>query len=268
MALSTIVGYIDGYDQSMCWNWVKSLHRCNYTGHIVVIACRVRQETVDWLKSQGITVYTHEPMGAVAPVVTRFYVLWKLIEDKKINSFFVMMSDVKDIIFQTNLEKFLLTEDSIIVGTENVRYKDEPWGMNNLKSSFPSTYPTLSNFDIINAGSFTARTHLMMDICKLVFLLSINNRVPNPDQAALNVLLRSEPFAGKLRCCTVRDNYAIQIGTTFDPTKNLKQIIPLTGIRVRGGPISNPDGVPYTIVHQYDRNPEMIAYVKETYPNE
>ena len=267
----TIVGYIDSYGIPECKNWLYSIKKSGFTGNIVLIACRVSSETVGWFKAHGVKVFVHEPMTPLAPVVARFYILWRLLEEKLISepTYFVMLSDVKDVIFQKNLEDVLSDYDHVVVGTENVRYNDEPWGIDNLAQSFPLMLDTLGNQDICNAGTFTARWSYMRDICKMVFCMSVNSKIHNPDQAALNVVLRNTWFDHHVTYSTVEQDYAIQIGTTFDPRKNLKQIVPLDGIGWdNGGIVHNAKGESYCIVHQYDRNPELKKLIDERYNNE
>jgi hypothetical protein len=253
---STVVGYIQGYGKEQCWNWAMSLKR-HYRGDVVVMASQITQETYDWLTGLGFTVYTHTPQNTL-PVVTRFLVLWQLIQQNKIADGWVMLSDVKDVVFQADLDLLFRRArfNKWVGGGENVRYKDEPWGRENLSYSFPHAYQQLETMQIINAGTFAARTDLMAEICMLVYYMSLGSQVRNPDQAALNVLLRTGPFSDCGWVYGIDDDYAIQIGTTMDPNKKLPQIIEFeenTAVLTMSA-LCNKEGEPYHIVHQYDRN--------------
>ena len=261
---SAVVGYIQRYGKKECWNWAMSLKR-HYTGNVYVIASEIEQDTYEWLKSLGFTVYLHTPERS-APVVTRFLYMWKLIEMGKITEDWIMMSDVKDVVFQGDLAIDHTTFGgwtSWLAGGENVTYEDEPWGRDNLARSFPYSYDTLAKREIVNAGTFSAKREVMRDICQLVYTMSVHNAVHNPDQAALNVVFHSMAFPDA-KIGSIDMGYAIQIGTTMDPNKNLKQI---------GGPapiiendcVSTGQGFPYCIVHQYDRNPVLKSLFDEKY---
>lgn len=268
MYSSTIVGYVHGYGKEQCWNWAMSL-KAHYTGDVVVIASNIINETYEWFKSLGFTVYTHVAEPHTAPVVTRFLYLWKLIEMGKIKTDYVMMSDVKDVVFQADLSKWFNESDNWAQGTfgcENVTYEDEAWGRDNLIRSFPHEYERLKGCEILNAGTFSASRTLMERICKMVYLLSVHNPIKNPDQAALNVLVQSGLLDDwNIDEATIDMPYAIQIGTTFDPTKKLKQIIPLDGIGWDENGIVNNNRIPYYIVHQYDRNPTLKALIDKRF---
>lgn len=272
MSISTIVGYVQNYGKKEMWNWAMSIKQ-HYTGDVVVIASDITQETYDWLKGLGFTVYVHPP-APTAAVVTRFLYLWKLIELRKIESDWIMMSDVKDVIFQDDLETWLTTKledlryqdfaSNWIAGGENVRYEDEPWGRENLQMSFPHAYDSLARREILNAGTFCAKRRTMKDICMLVYLMSVNNKVYNPDQAALNIVLGAMTMEGVE--ADIEESYAIQIGTTFDPRKKLKQITETEGITWGSDGIVKTVGErPYVIVHQYDRNPELKALIDKRF---
>lgn len=268
-AKTTVVGYIDSYGKEQCWNWAMSLKQF-YTGKVVIIATRISQETYDWLKSLGFEVYTHLPHGT-APVVTRFLYMWKLIEMGKIDSEWVIMSDVKDVVFQDDLENYFayLYGCHIVGGPENVLYKDEPWGAENMQASFPYNWDAMKDREIINAGTFAAHLWEMRELCMLVWYMSLGcDRVHNPDQAALNIILNTELYRSRVFMASIDEHrYAIQIGTTFDPNKKLQQVTSLNGIAWDAdGYVGNGVGH-YCIVHQYDRNPELKALIDARYRN-
>lgn len=266
MSNCTVVGYIQNYDKPQIWNWAMSLKR-HFTGDVVVLATGLSADTYQWLKGLGFTVYTHGPESSAA-VVTRFLYLWKLIEMGKVKTPWVMMSDVKDVIFQTDLEEqCTLSSPTIMAGGENVTYENEAWGRDNLKRSFPYVYDSLKNQEILNAGTFCGTVKEVSDLCQFVYHMSLNNPVHNPDQAALNVVLRSRPFQDIVMVKPITSNYAIQLGTSFDPTKKIPQIRPIDAITFDGGIVENESGLPYCIVHQYDRNFALNSAITERFKN-
>lgn len=266
MPNSTIVGYVQHYDKRQMWNWAHSL-KAHYTGNVVVIASDISQETYEWItKTMGFTCYTHMAHSTAA-VVTRFLYMWKLIEMGKIKTDWVMMSDVKDVVFQDDLAKFYDNQigNDWVAGGENVRYEDEPWGRDNLAQSFPHEYEGLKDYEIINAGTFSAYHRIMMEICRFVYHMSVGNRVHNPDQAALNVFLRHSAIEPMGRVYSIRDRYAIQCGTVLDPTKNLTQMNASNPIVQDDGTVLSPFGTPYYIVHQYDRHNQLKQIIDQRY---
>jgi hypothetical protein len=266
MPRSTIVGYIDSYGKEHCWNWAQSIKASGYSGNVVIIATRISQETKEWLNSLGFTVYLHNPHPKIVPVVIRFLYLSQLIRQGKINTEWVMLSDVKDVVFQRNLDEFYEGRDCEIgvFSEENVLYKDEPWGAQNMQMSFPYSWENMKDVPIVNAGTFSADLNSMANICETVFYMSLGSPVHNPDQAALNIVVRA--FHSDMNF-GIDTEYAIQIGTTFDSTKQLIQIRDLSSVTWNEDGVVSYNHMPYYIVHQYDRNPELKRLINNRYGN-
>jgi hypothetical protein len=124
----------------------------------------------------------------------------------------------------------------------------------------------MMDYEILNAGTFSASTKLMKDICQFVYLMSLGCRIHNPDQAALNIILRSSIFSDLLAVCGIDNLYAIQMGTSFDSSKPFpKQILPVDDIKWDDKGVVSNRGDPYFIVHQYDRVPELKKLIDERY---
>ena len=76
-----------------------------------------------------------------------------------------------------------------------------------------------------------------------------------PDQAALNLLMSMHPYKDVTYYATSQDAWAAQLGTTADPKKIelYRQHLTDSEPVFEDGIVKNKDGVPYYIVHQYDR---------------
>jgi hypothetical protein len=91
--------------------------------------------------------------------------------------------------------------------------------------------------------------------------------VPNPDQAAYNVLLNLEPYKNITRFSTSEDGWACQAGTTIDPAKiadfkpHLLEPQPLWD----GNYATTSTGIRHAILHQYDRIPYWKPIVEARY---
>ena len=187
---------------------------------------------------------------------------------------FVVTTDVKDVYFQ--LDPFDYIEKSmppgsttkLIIASEGLRYKDEPWGDENLKQAYGSyVYEEFKNNTIYNVGTFGGVSEYVKDMVFNIFTNAINRPIPICDQAVFNVLIGTQPFKD---ICYPCDDWACEAGTVADPTKidkfrpNLLCYEPVF-----------EDGIVYTqnksifpIVHQYDRVPEWKNYYMEKYEQE
>jgi hypothetical protein len=278
MAVNIILGYIHNYGPSQCWNWVRSLELSGFSGDIVMLVGDCTKETVEWLRSRNIKVFGYEaPYGNFvntlphAAVVSRFYMANQFLNMNRGIYDWVMLSDVKDVIFQRNPADFWndcsssFNGEWIIAACEDLLYRDEPWGNENMKQSFPEAYNIMKREPIYNAGTLSGTVKIMEDFFLKVFLLCKHNPIHNPDQSAVNILLETyDPYY-----TDHSDPWACQLGTSMDPLKwdNFKKNFladppkynPETGI------VTTADDKPYVIVHQYDRIPILRDLINERY---
>ena len=100
-----------------------------------------------------------------------------------------------------------------------------------------------------------------------MYLLSRFNRVHNPDQAALNILLSLEPYKSITRFSESEDAWACQAGTTVDPSKinKYKKYLTEPEPHFDGNYVYTSEGIKFCIVHQYDRVPSWKYLISEKY---
>jgi hypothetical protein len=189
---------------------------------------------------------------------------------------YVISTDVRDVIFQTNPSEWLennMCDKKINVACESLRYENEPWGKNNMLLSFGSLiYDRVKSNPIYNAGTVSGEIGALSDLFLNVFMScgGAPANVPGgggPDQAALNVLLSTEPYKSITNFAMSEDGYAAQLGTTKDPGKiesfrpHLLEPEPIMVDDV----VCTSAGVPFSIVHQYDRVPEWRDILEKKY---
>lgn len=194
-------------------------------------------------------------------VVERFLAYSEILSN--CNYKYAVCVDSADIFFQKNpfnwLKEKLGNESKTVVGSEQLMYRDEPWGRDNLMQSFPKEYEKISKHEIGNAGSIGGEVSCLSKICRLIYNLSANNPVFNPDQAALNVLLRSYSVNDFL-FTTPKDGWSYQCGTSANdlrgksPDYNFEKNLIGFPPRLVDGFIVNENNEPVCIVHQYHHN--------------
>lgn len=273
MLRDAVIGYVDGYGIPQIKNWVNSLVRSGFEGDKLMIWQHTSKETLEWLTEKGFQLVTHQFGSHCAPVVARFVVQHHLFSQKVREWRYVVATDVKDVVFQKDptqhlrdLEKHsLINFDGVIIaGSENVIYEDEAWGRDNMQRSFPFAYSTMKDKVILNAGTLAGTPDILAQLFMQVFLLSLNNPVHNPDQAALNVLLRMTPFKKYLNAQTNSSGWCAQLGTNLDPTKKFDNIEPLPRW-LEDGTVVTASGYPFYLVHQYDRVPGLKELIDRKY---
>ncbi len=282
--IDIVVGCITGYDFEKIKPWVNSLDRCGFDGTKAMVCYDVDYDTVEELVKRNYTVLAFkrneeerrfEYREKFSIVVERFLHLWLLLKQFKGQYRYIVTTDVKDVIFQTNPSEWLeknIGDKEINVACESIHYKDEEWGNHNLLKSFGNLIHE-HNIDnlIYNAGTISGKFDTMLDLFLNIYMLcnSTNHWIEGgggPDQAALNVLLNMKPYKDITNFAMSEDGYAAQLGTTGPQVtgKYADKLVEKSPILV-DNVVCTSNGIPFSIVHQYDRVPEWKEMIEKKY---
>jgi hypothetical protein len=231
------------------------------------------QETIGELIKRNFVIV---PMMRInAPVhVARFLSIYDFLKAHYNRYRYVVTTDVKDVFFQTNPMVWLknnLGSSQLVAGSEGMKYKDEPWGNENLMQTYgPYVHELFKNNKIYNVGTIGGDAEYVKDMVFNIFWNAINRPIPICDQAVYNVLIQTQPFFDATNFADQKDGWACQAGTTVDPSK-IEQFRPFLTEKepiFENGVVKTCDGVPFAIVHQYDRVPEWKKFIQEKYKQE
>jgi hypothetical protein len=290
MKKDLILGCITNYTFDKVANWVNSIDRSGFDGHKLVIAYNVGFDIVDELTKRNFTVVTFNRDDANRRfiyrenfniVVDRFYHSWKVLNDIEDQVRYVIATDVRDVVFQTNPSETLTRFNSfaqydglqkIIASTEGISYRNEQWGNNNMRLSFPYVHEYMLDKTIYNAGVIAGLASTVKDLFLNIYMICANmpHTIPGgggPDQAAYNTLLTMKEYKSITRFTNASDAWAAQLGTVADPSK-INQYRPyLTDHEpiIQNGEVFNNEGQKYCIVHQYDRVPNLFPLINAKY---
>ena len=271
MGKNLIIGAFTNYNYNQLKPWVESIDECGFTGDKVMVVGDASQETVDELEKRNFKIIPMQRMSI--PVhVARFLHIYEYLRENWENYEYVVTTDVKDVYFQTDptkwLEENLGMRYELVAGSEGLKYKDEPWGNENLMQTFgPHFHEIFKDNEIYNVGTLGGTSEYIKDLVLNIFLSAINRPIPIVDQAVFNILIQTQPYKDVVKFAQQKDGWACQAGTTVDPSKieyfrpNLLEEEPV----FKDGTVYTSTGVPFAIVHQYDRVPEWKAYVREKY---
>lgn len=282
-----VIGFITGYEFDKLKPWIHSLNRSGFTGDKILVVYDISYEVAAQIQNEGITVIGlgkdeenkkfvfNEPFNIV---VSRFFHLWHLMRsfDKKYR--YVITTDVADVVFQRNPSEWLennLGDKKICVGSENLRYKDEEWGINNMYQSFGhAATGYMLEKGIYNAGTLAGEFDTFVDLCYNIYLVSKGAPMHvygggGPDQAALNLLLSLEPYKSITKFNTHDDEWSCQCGTTVDPNK-VKEfrktfLVDAEPTWHDDTTVTNSKNEKYVLVHQYNRVPEWNEKILQKY---
>lgn len=284
-----VVGCITNYTYDKIAPWVNSLERSGFDGLKVMICYNIGYDVVEKLTERGFTVFGFKRNDEAKRLeykdnfnicLDRFshiaYFFNKL--ENKEQYRYVISTDVKDVIFQSNPSTWLeenIGDKDLNVASESIRYKDEAWGDNNLLLSFGPLIHDRNRENIIyNAGTIAGKFQPFVDLCDNIFLScgGAPSSVPGgggPDQAALNVLLNLGAYKNITNFAPSESGYAAQLGTTADPNKIATFKPFLTEeqpfIDYETGEVKTSTGKLFSIVHQYDRVPKLKEVIEKKF---
>lgn len=282
MSRDLIIGGASNYTWNELKYWVNSIRKSGFKGDVALVGTNYTKETIDKLTEEGVILSLYGKKNADgsitapsnnAPHVERFFYLWNFLSSSDPNTYRnVITTDTRDVVFQTNpsdwLEDNLITH-MLVASSEGMRYKNEPWGNQNLLESFGPYFHNIykENF-IYNVGTIAGDFETIKGLLSFIFHLSVNRAIPIVDQAVYNFIVNQPPFVYDTMFSTNEDAWAIQLGTTLgavqsgkgdlgamlknDPDK-YHQIYEDKQPIVDDGVVKNSEGKTFCIVHQYDR---------------
>jgi hypothetical protein len=270
-----------GYDKLK--PWVKSLNASGYTGRKAIICFNILDDTVQSLVDEGIEViitsnkrnasntgYVYADGFTYHVPKFRHFANWFFLRQLK-DIRYVISTDCADVVFQSNPSEWLeknLGDKKLNYGGESLKYQDEPWGFDNMLTSFgPVIQDHMKSRPIYNAGSMAGEFQTFIDFSLAVHLATMDNRNPMPDQAGVNLLLSLEPYKSITKFNDHDTNWACQCGTTVDPTKmdSFRPFLLSPEPKFQDGYAYTSTGEKYVLLHQYNRVPEWKAKIEAMY---
>jgi hypothetical protein len=275
-----IIGCSTNYDWSKLKYWINSINKSGFEGDKVLILMNCDKDTVQKVSNAGFSVIAFQQddngnlvyQSQLMVHVERFIHIYNTLKSQDYR--YVITTDVKDVIFQKNpvewLEQHLPdgSSEDLVFSSESIRYKDEPWGNQNLLETFgPMIHDHFKNNVIFNVGVLAGRGYAMKSLALNIFLSSINRPIPIVDQSTFNVLISQHPYLKSSMYMTSEDGWACQLGTTADPSKieQFKPFLVEATPKLEGDKVVTSEGKEYVIVHQYDRVPEWKKIIEAKY---
>ena len=275
MAKNLIIGAFTGYNYNQLKPWVESIDSCGFVGDKVMVVGDASEDTKNQLLNRGFQLHNMSRINA--PIhVARFWSIYDFLYENWKEYDIVVTTDVKDVYFQRDPCKWIQENrgrKELVAGSESLRYKDESWGDENLMQAYGSeVHERFKNNIIYNVGTFGGRSNYVRDMCFNIFTNSINRPIPIVDQAVYNVLLNTQPYKDSVLFTDQEDGWAVQLGTTGDPSK-INQFRPFLTepepiFDYENKIITTTDHMLHCIVHQYDRVPVWKKLVMDKFGQE
>lgn len=233
-------------------NYVESINQSGFSGDKIMVVYEINTETVEWLKLNNWEVYQSTLQGHIH--MQRLISIYMILKELKREYRYIITTDVRDVIFQKNPSEYLEInlKKNILVSTENVKYKDEPWGIKNILEGYNQLLlDRYSNELSCNVGVLAGDYKSMIDLLLLNYLVSqAGNTQHYTDQSSFNFIIHNDNVKNSIQIEGLETNWAIQLGTLNNPN-------------LIGDNNINLDD--YYIVHQYDRDSTINQKINTKY---
>jgi len=256
-----IIGAIANYTPDKIKHYVNSINQCGFTGDKIMICYNVPNETIDYLFQNNWLVAVSELNGH--PHMNRLIDIHSLLNTLDTKYRFVITTDVRDVVFQTNPSEYLEKnlKKRILASTENVLYRNEAWGKKNILEGYNELlWNRYEREHSCNVGVLAGYHSDMIELLLLNYLVSqAGNTQHFTDQSSFNFVIHNELVRDKIQIEGLDTNWALQIGTLDNPN-----LIGEYTTTIKDELVCNRD-TPFVIVHQYDRHPEIKKVIYERY---
>ena len=272
-----IIGGFTNYDYNQLKPWVESICEVMPDAHRVMCVGNASDETKRILANKGFEL-VDMPKANIPVHVLRFFSIYEYLRLnwKKFN--LVITTDVKDVYFQEDPFKWLDYHNigvkdmhQLVAGSEGMLYKDEPWGNDNLMHCYGEHVHNIFKYnEIYNVGTLGGSAEYIKDLVFNIFTNATNRPIPIVDQAVYNVLIQTQPYKDVVLFTPQYAGWAVQAGTTVDPSKidMFRPFLTEAEPIFEDGIVKTSNGKPFCIVHQYDRVPEWKKFVMDKYKQE
>ena len=285
-----IIGAANNYDWDKLKYWVNSINASGYTGDVTLVATNISGETIQKLTENGVSVSAYgnktddggfRNNSPNSPHVERFFWIWNTLKGLDYEQ--VIVTDTRDVIFQSDPEQlveYYLDHRLFLASSEGLQYKNEPWGLGNIRDTFgPFFTKDLEEALIMNVGVLAGRKSYVQDMLLMIFQMSLGRPIPITDQAVYNFLINTKPWDDWVFRLGNDVAWAVQLGTTKEAVKAgagdlgkagnydkyLENYVDVQPFIKDGRVYVSEGGLPFAIVHQWDRIPELKAAVEERY---
>jgi len=269
-----IIGGIHNYNYQQIKIWVESLDKVcdNQTTNKVLIISNISKEIQQILLDRKFELF-HLPQTNLPIHVARFLGIYEYLKNNSKNYHYVVTTDVRDVYFQNDpfnyIEGVLRNNNlKLIVGSEALKYKDEPWGNSNLYETYGEyIHNIFKENEIYNVGVLGGYSEYIKDLALNILINSINRPIPIVDQAVFNVTIQTQPYKDITLFAQQYLGWALHAGTVADPTK-MQYFTPRLlekPPKFENGKFLTSNGKEFCIVHQYDRVPEWKDYLDKQF---
>lgn len=257
-----IMGMVMNYDWNMIEPFFVSLRKSGFSGDVVIFVANISDTVQQKLQEYGVTVVPFQRVGLeqiISPNDYRYYLYLIYLERFKDKYRLVLLTDVRDVIFQAVPFPWFLPPDRLSVAVESRRKAiyDDVCNTRWILTKFGThIFHELCGYPSICSGTTIAPTDIMLSYLNKMIscIFWQGGYFKLIDQGVHNYLL----YTNQVGPAAFMDNNS---GVFF--TLGLEepdQII----VNLQGKITTQSNTVP-AIVHQYDRHKDLVDFINRTY---
>lgn len=256
-----IISAIANYSADQIRPYVNSINKSGFHGDKIMVGYNLPSNTISYLHDNGWEILEGKLQGH--PHMQRLVDIYYALHNSEVEYRFVITTDVRDVVFQLNPSEYLQNnlKSGVLVSSENVLYKNEPWGVKNILEGYGPMYlDRYGNHVTCNVGVLAGRYKDMKDLLLLNYLVSQAGDTRHfTDQSSFNFVIHNELVKSSIQIEGLETNWTLQVGTLSNP--NL--LGAYTPHIVNGKVMQKTE--PFVVVHQYDRDAELRKTILEIY---
>jgi hypothetical protein len=256
--------------------WVLSLRATGYEGEVVLATAGCDGELHEQCTKWDVATVEIDPAVLATrhqqdPITGRHAVLARVLEERY-RDHFVIACDVRDVFFQTDpfgffgpglakaqRSKVYLTSEGHPIEVDEANTEGRYWTAFKVRQLFSAREQELVRGQtVFNGGVLCGESSMLAGVMRTIYLVLFNAPFKIGDQAALNVLARTEPLRSHVVAVGLEDAWVVHFAAArwgFVPAG----VTP----KIEDGLVKTHDGRIFSIVHQYDRSQALRALVDE-----
>ncbi|MDM5316175.1 hypothetical protein QUF49_09235 [Fictibacillus sp. b24] len=256
-----ILAVVTDYDWDKMGVFFLSLEQTGYTGEVTLFIENINQETQEMIKKLNIAVNLIPIQRVGLEYIFaindyRYYLYYKFMVENESNYKDVLLTDIRDVFFQSDPFKEDWKRDSITVAKECCEISKEIYNTRWILTKFGyHIYNSLQNKTILCSGTtYGPSKQIIKYLKEMNAALFYNGYFSLSDQAVHNYIVYSE----KIKPVSFSDNKTGPIMTVALEDENNLVINEKDQILLMNGKVAS-------IVHQYDRKSSLANMISTRY---
>ena len=256
-----IMGSIQGYDYKKVSFWINSLNRCGFKGDKILIGIDINEELENQIIKSGVHCYKVKSSKNQNRFAERFKHFSDFLKIFKENYEYVILTDVKDLIFQKNPEEWIknnIKNYDLIASSESIKFKNENWNKYNMFAALGDEIgKSLENHEVFNVGILAGKSEFILKISEYLYINRLERLETGADQPFFNYIIHNNILNQKILPANQDNGWSLNCGvaacdrTEKEFKKHLLHNIPHID---SNNIIRNFKNEEICIIHQYDRN--------------